>query len=409
MSDWKVYYEDLKAFIARNPSIELTPGIICVPSDVRGEFYRLFDIVRLSIIKQDYPQMLERGQVISREWNATIRKAIDSFELQGIEMDLDTKRFLENPEDGLFRLLFDPLFDVLRGKKDFAVFEQSVPRIMREGFTKFIRDGYHSWTTLSFLELMDTDTVYAVKKSELDEDPSLHVEMAVPGLSEEVPDVVKAKNISFKQSIKMSFLVPNVIAHSQKLNSFIGFVPDFEFNEAKWLGRNLDQGRNWLGMSAIFNKFGQTNLWPDIAVYTGEHWKKLVVAADSASVAQPDIILELRTEKDWYEREGLELIRRHYEVLEPKLGCFVICIDEVPEAARNELTPKTEMKPVAGTVENEKIDAATPATKGDGAALATLAEIPPPAPDIHLLSVGFDIHKLEPIIEALLGTTAAAG
>jgi hypothetical protein len=299
--------------------------------------------------------------------------------------------------------LFDPLFDVIRGKKEFAVFEQAVPGVMREGFTNYIHDGYHAWTTLSLLEMMDTDSVYTVKKSELDEDPSLHVEMVVRGLSEEVPDVKDAKTISFKQSIKMSFLVPNVIAHSLKSNSFFAFVPDFDFNEAKWLGRNLDQGRNWLEMSTILNKFGQSDLWPDIAVYTGEQAKNIVVAADAASVAQPDLILELRYEKDWYEREGLELIRRHNDVLQPKLGSFVVCLDEVPEAALNDLVPKTEMQPVAGAVENGITEIVTPGMASEGAALETLPQVTPSVPNIHLLSVGFDTRNLEPIIEAIFG------
>src|ERR1035437_619312 len=143
MTGWMQNFEDLKAFIGQNPGIELSPSTICIPSDVRAEFYRLFDSVRLSIIRDMFPGLLEKGQLLSREWNLTARQAIDSLKIKAIEMDPGTNWFLQDPADGLTRLLFDPVFEVIRGKIDFAVFEQSIPNYLGVGIAKFLHDGYH--------------------------------------------------------------------------------------------------------------------------------------------------------------------------------------------------------------------------------------------------------------------------
>lgn len=398
MSDWKNTYEELTTFIAQNHGLELTPRIISIPPDVREEFYRRFDRVRISAIKENFPGMLEKGQTMGRIWHEISLSAIDLYKLQKIDIDTETKWFLENPVDGLIRLLFDPLFDVLRGKTDLTSFEKNIPEIIKAGYYRYMRDGYHAWTSLSLLQLMRAEKLLTVKPSELDEDPSLHVEMAVPGLTEDLPEAKEATAISFKRTLKFSFLVPNVIGRSQQLNSFVSFVPDFEYSEAKWIARSLDQNREWYKLSGIQNKFGQANLWPDIAIYTGEQWKDVVIAADTESVGRPDIILELRTEKDWYEREGLESIRRHYDVLNPKSGCFVVCLDEVPQAALEELAPKIEQDEMAGETAGRAIIQLPPPNEGIETASP---EVVPPVPKIILLSVGFDASRLSPIIEAL--------
>lgn len=408
MLDWKKHYEELKALIAKNPDLELTPSVICIPPEIRGEFYRLFDAIRISIIKDNFPGMLEAGAAVSRAWIEAVQKAIADYKLKNIEMDIETTRFLDNPEDGLARILFDPLFDVLRGKKDLASFERDIPGVILTGYKRYIRDGYHAWTTLSLLGLMGADELLTVKPSELDEDPSLHVEMTVQGLTEELPNAVEATKLTFKQILKFSFLFPNVIAHSVKIGSYISFVPDFEYSEAKWLAKNLPQDRTWFEMSALRNTIGQTDLWPDIAIYQGKEWKDVVIAADTVYVGRPDIILELRTEKDWFEREGIESIKRHYDALSPTIGSFVICLNEVPLAAFEALAPKPPEKlDAAAEVEDNNAKVAVgeeiaPPVNAETAAKEALEEALPPPPKIHLLSVGLDVAKLQPVIDAMI-------
>ena len=399
-NNWQKAYDELKDYINNNPSIEIGTNIICIPSDVRPEFYRLFDRVRLGFIKDNLPGILEKGYVLSKRWNEVSEAAVDSLKLESIDMDADPRWFLLDPDDGLTRILFDQLFDVLKGKKDLTAFEQTAVSALQDGFSKYFREGYQLWTVMSLLKLLSTDKVYYVKPADIDADASSHVEAAaVEGLEESVPDATETNKISFKHSLKFSFLVPSIIGHSTSLNLFMAFVPDFDYSESKWRARRVNADRKWYEMSDIQQEFGRGKLWPDLAVYTGEHKKELTVAADYARVAQPDIIVEFRTDKDWYEREGLETVKRHYDVLKPKLGSFVVCIEPVSEAALKELEEKPALQPVATGTAPEATLVAAPQPVDMGAAQETVVK---PTRNIHLLSVGYDITKLEPIIEAII-------
>lgn len=402
-NNWQEAYDELKDYIKKNSGIEIGTGVICIPSDVRSEFYRLFDKVRLGFIKDNLPGLLENSYIMSKKWNEASHTAIDSLKLESIDLEPDPSWFLHDPNDGLMRILFDPLFDVLKGKKDLAAFEQTATNALEDGFNKYYREGYHSWAVMSLLKLLSTDKVYYVKPADIDADASSHVEAAaVEGLEESVPDATETNKISFKHSLKFSFLGPNIIGHSASLNLFAAFVPDFAYSESKWRARGFNAQREWYEMSDIKREFGGGNLWPDLAVYTGEHKKELTVAADFSRTAQPDIIIEFKIDKDWYEKEGLETVKRHYNILKPKLGSFVVCMDIVPEAAIKELEQKPTLQPVAmGTVPEATVEGAPQPL---AVAAGDEAVIKPPL-NIHLLSVGYDITKLEPIIEAIKAQT----
>ena len=88
----------------------------------------------------------------------------------------------------------------------------------------------------------------------------------------------------------------------------------------------------------------------------------------------------------------MRVIRRHYDVMQPKRGSFVICFDEVPEAAIKELAAETETKPTGSEIPGE----AAPLLNDDNA-----LQTPIPARNILLLEVAFDVTKLEPVVQAL--------
>lgn len=395
-SNWQKAYDELKDYISKNPTIEIAPKIVCISSDVRPEFYRLFDKVRSGFLKDNYPALLEKCYVLSKQWDEASRAAVDSLKLESIDLEANTRWFLLDPLDGLIRVLFEPLFDLLKGKNDLAAFEQAAAGMVEDRQIAFSHEGYQSWATLSLLKLLSTDKVYHVPGSEVDKDPSSHVEMTVDGVQESVPDAVEINKISFAHSHMYSFLVPNMIGHSTSLNLFAAFFSDFDYNESRWQARMLTSEREWYGMSNITGEFGRGKLWPDLAIYTSEYWKELVVVADSSRMAQPDIIVEFREEEGWYEKEGLELVKRHYNVLKPKLGSFVVCLEPVPEAAIKELEQKPTLQPMGGE--------ATPETTGRPVVTGAAPEaaVQPAAPNIHILGVGYDITKLEPIVEAII-------
>ena len=404
-NNWQKAYDELKDYISKNPTIEIAPNIVCISSDVRPEFYRLFYRVLSGFLKDNFPALLEKSYVLSKKWDEASRVAVDSLKLESIDLEANTRGFLLDPLDGLMRVLIDPLFDLLKGKNDLATFEQTAASMVEDRQIAFSHEGYQSWATLSLLKLLATDKVYHVPASEVDIDPSSHVAMTVvDSIQKSVPDAVEINKISFAHSHMYSFLVPKLIGHSTSLNLFAAFFSDFDYNESRWKARMLTSERKWYGMSNITGEFGRNKLWPNMAIYISEYWKELVVVADCSRMAQPDIIVEFREDSDWYEKEGLETVKRHYNILKPKLGSFVVCLEPVSEAALKELEEKPALQPVAmGT---EPVATVEGAPQPLAVVAVDEAVINPPL-NIHLLSVGYDITKLEPIIEAIKGTKRA--
>lgn len=404
---WHEAYKDLKKYISSNPGIEIGPGVVCLPSDIRPEFYRIFDNVRVTYIEDNYPHMLEEGRILVERWNEAKRSAMEALKLQSIETDADINWFLLDPKDGLMRFLFDPLFDLIKGKSDEGSFENQARVALTGAFNKFFSEGYKYWTILSLLKLLSADQVYTVPDTELDKDPYAHMETLaqIDGLEEKAPDPRERTSISFQHKLKFSFLEPSFIVHSASLNSFVAFVPDYEYNESRWQSQRLSPAREWYKMSQIQADYGNGDLWPDIGIYVNDNVKELSVAGDHVWMGQPDIIIETKVHKDWVENRGIETVKRHYNVLKPKIGSYVVCLEPVPVAAAGEL----EAQPGLMTVPAEQVavdggNLSQPSTVRAG--YETSAE---PQINIHVLDAGYDVNKLLPVTEALIkyGTPTA--
>ncbi len=383
MSDsWRKAYDELKKYIAKNPGIEIEPNCVCMASDVRPGFYRLFNMVNASFIKDNFPALLEKAYSLNKQWSEISGEVKDNLKLEAIHVDPGSGWFLLDPNEGLMRELFDLLFDLLKGKKELAAFEQTATQVIEGGFARFFRDGYQCWAIMALLKLLSVDRVYDIPRDDYDIDPSQHHEDPDGTRLEDAPEAVETNKISFEHNIMFSFMVPKIIAHSTRLGLFAALCTDFNFNEARWRAQKYNPEQEWYQVRDIVRAFGRGGVWPDLAVYTGTHWKELVVVADFFRMARPDIIIEFRVEKDWYEKESLEPVKRHHGVLKPRLGSFVVCLEPAPEAAQRELESMVETQP--------------------GAMEATAETTVRLAPDIHLLSVGYDVTKLEPIVEAVL-------
>jgi len=404
MSDsWQKAYGELKDYIVKNPSIEISEHIIAISADVRPGFYQLFNTVNLNFIKDNFPTSLEQSYALSKNWGEVSQATKDSLKLEALDAETSARFFLLDPGDGLVRGLFDPLFDLLKGKTNLAGFEQTATQILEHRLAKFSHEGYQDWAILSLLKLLATDRIYQAIGSKLgnnlDIDDSSHPGELDGSQEENVPDSAEVHNISFEHSLMSSFLVPKIIGHSTRLKLFIAFGFDFDFTEAGWRARKLSPELEWYKIQDILLEFGRGNLWPDLAVYTNTRREEIVVIADYFHIARPDIIVEFREKKDWYEKGGLELVKRHYNVLKPKLGSFVVCRETVPRDVLKELEPKSAPQLAAGDSTPETTAQSAPQPAAGDSTPETTAQ---PTLNLHLLSVGYDIPKLEPIIESII-------
>jgi hypothetical protein len=384
-NNWQKVYDALKDYIAKNPSIEISSSVVAIPGDIRPEFYRLFDTIRVNFIKDNFPTELEKSYALSKHWAETSQYVINNMKLEAIEIQASVRWFLLDPINGLMRGLFDPLFDLFKGRTTLNLFEQTAAQIVKDDFTKFFREGYQRWAEVALIKLLAADKVYSVPAADYNTDASMMEGDPSGGLREEgVPEPVETHKIAFEISYMCSFLSPRIILHSTKLNRFISFRP--EFYEARWKARLLSEYQEWYSIRAIEKEFGQTQLWPELAVYLSDDLVDLMVVADYHKVARPDIIVDFKEDHEWFSKEGLELVKRHHDVLKPKLGSFVICREPAPEAAIKGLEPK----PVIQAVSTSKT--ATPEPE----------QVIEPKRNVSIISAGYDITKLEAVVEAML-------
>jgi hypothetical protein len=135
-------------------------------------------------------------------------------------------------------------------------------------------------------------------------------------------------------------------------------------------------------------------MWPDLAIYLDDRLDELSLIADCYQMARPDILVEFMEDADWYSSGRLESVKRHQAMLKPRLGTFVFCREEVPQAAIKELEPV----PAPGPAGQSPAESA-------GAQAAPAAE---PPTEIRLLYVNYDLTRMEPVVEAVLKARAAS-
>ena len=359
---WLTILQELKTYLDQNTDIEISANSICIPADKRPDFYALFNKAGLSFIQGNYPQFIERGNALARAWAVARQQLVHDLELKELKIPADTHWFLENPSDGLMRHLIDSLFDVLRGKLDAAGFEERAKPLVAMLFDRFFRDGYRLWGTAALLNLMSTDRAYEVPVPDYYDPGMADMTDLRPGTFKDTVPLPRATHrLVFEKVPLCTFLVPTALVHAGRLDSFVALRESF--CEARWQARTYSPGITWQNIQDLGKGYSHGEFWPDLALYINTDLKELNLIADYYRISRPEIILEFRGDAGWYEKEGIDSIRRHHDALRPRLGSFVICREFPPDAAFR----------------------------------ALLQDL-----GIRLLSVGYDMNKLEPVVRALM-------
>jgi hypothetical protein len=161
-NSWQKAYSGLKEYIAGNPIIEIGKNVIAIPGDVRPEFYRIFDTVRVTFLKEKFQTLLDEAVPLSKNYTEVGQEVTKSLGLADIKVSASLNWFLNDPVNGLIRLLFDPLFDLLKGKIDADTFEHVASINIENSFSKLFRSGYEKWVVLSLANLLAPDKAHAV-------------------------------------------------------------------------------------------------------------------------------------------------------------------------------------------------------------------------------------------------------
>jgi hypothetical protein len=390
---WQSAYAELKDFVAAHPAIKIDAGCIIIPEDVRPEFYRLFDGVRLTFIESRYPASLEKNSELGRHYDEVTRRLADTLGLEKIEVLSTGNDFRIDPVNTLVRLLMDPLFDLLKGNTDMAGFDSSASAAVGGAFRGFFSEGYQLWGTMALMDVMGPQKLWRAQVEDYYIDPSSEDPCHQEGIRDQVvPKPAETKKLLFDKSPYCNFLVPQAVIRSARLNTYAGFCPGFY--EARRKAQSVSRNVEWFRIKDISQKHAGGRMWPDLAIYLDDRLDELSLIADCYQMARPDILVEFMEDADWYSSGRLESVKRHQAMLKPRLGTFVFCREEVPQAAIKELEPV----PAPGPAGQSPAESA-------GAQAAPAAE---PPTEIRLLYVNYDLTRMEPVVEAVLKARAAS-
>ena len=354
MTGWRQLYEKLTRFIAEHPEVEINETFVSIPRNVRSEFYRLFDKVRMAFLEERFPDLLDEARLLSDSYVKVEHEVVRVLKLDKISMSTKLHMFLHDPKNALMRELFDPLFHLLRGKIDVKTFEEEQSKNIENSFRNLYSTGYEKWVALSLVKLLEADRNFSISASF----PSSRGIIHALGSKHPVPRPQGSKVLSLEHEIPQAFIVPNFIVHSAKVGRYVAI--GLEIGIAMWTASKVSKRREWYPLKSIREKYSLVDLKPDMIICVDERPEDVALIADSERICRPDLIIECMEQKDWYEKGDLEKAKLHHNVLKPRLGTFIVSRKPVPEQVHEKL--------------------------GDG---------------IRLLTVGFDQSKLAPIINTL--------
>jgi len=405
---WQGTLKELWDFIAENPKIRISNNVVFIPEDVRPEFYQLFGTVRTTFIKEKLPNLLDEAVSLSESYLKTEEKVIKHLGLDEVYMAKDIRLFLHDPTDALRRELFVPLFDLLKGRVNIEAFEQKVSETIMATSRRLSQSGYEQWVALALTQLLEANRSLGVRLTPELESVTEIVEDfrekgEVPDQPLMVPMPQDSKQLSFDDELYKVFIVPDVIVDSAKTKRYVSVRTALGTTIGVGMASNASDNREWYHRSAIREKYGIRDGYGSLelnldftVIYVGTEPKDIALIADAEKICRPDLIIECREQKHWYEKEGLEKVRLHHNMLNPKLGTYIVSREPVSEQALNELMPEQSSKESSPEQVSEE-----PVSEQEQK--LTPEEVPAKqGVDIHILTVGLDQSKLDPIMNVLV-------
>jgi hypothetical protein len=138
-----------------------------------------------------------------------------------------------------------------------------------------------------------------------------------------------------------------------ELKAYVSFRS--EVGQSMATASDASDNKEWYPIDSVaVPEFGLT------LVYLADKPDEISLVADAKRICRPDIIIECRGQRGWFEKEGSERVKFLPNSLKPTLGTYIIPIESVPVDKHGEFQE-----------------------------------------GIHILNVGFDQSRLGPIISAL--------
>jgi hypothetical protein len=309
-SRWKHKFGILKDYISSNPEIYIDRYEVCIPEDLRGRFYKYFDDIREAIVESWKSSFDFDVYSLSKNFIAFENTLSKTLNLN-IEIPMDLSSFLRNPKEGMMRLIYNRLFELVQGKIPEDDFERIAEGDLTAEATGMFRIGYETWAALALIILLEPDELWGVA---LDGDHK--------------PLLTEIREIAFgRQFHHPAKRIPEFIFHSKKLESYVAFKMPLarEVNSyyvpVELPTQRLLRNRNGDSSSVLDHRMILLSVVKDL--------KETPVFADihKRTVNSPDLSIEFVMEQDLSDSEIIGQIQNRAEIMKPRLGGTMVLMD----------------------------------------------------------------------------------
>jgi hypothetical protein len=321
-------YENLVEFIRNNPEIEIHESVTSIPEDVRTEFYDRFNAVRKTFLEYKSPQMLDRAEMLQFHFAQAERKLSGLISWEASAETSPVKRFLANVAESLGRELFDPLFDLLKGKTTIEGFEEAGAAKISTAWPGLFQGGYEKWAVLSLIGLLEPEKLLRVDARPLKQGDRAKSAAYAPW--DDIPAPYETDVFHFTQPRYTVLAAPDIIVQSARLNRFVGFRSDFK--DGLYKGLNPNQKRDWLP----FDSEVQYVLGRGVTlVYLADEPLQIAMVADVSRFCRPDLVLWCVDPQMMGKTEAIGILNRVDEQVAPRIGTIGILAEPWPDSVES--------------------------------------------------------------------------
>jgi hypothetical protein len=314
-SRWKHKYEILKDYIASNPEIHIGLNEIYIPEESRDRFYGYFDNVRRAIVESWSSSFYSDVYSLAKNYLES-EKQLSELSNLCVELPVDLSSFLHDPIEGMMRLVYNSLFELVQGKMLEDDFEGRAVGDLVTNTTEMFRIGYAAWAAIALILRLEPDEFFGIALGE-----------------EYKPRIVEMEEIIFgRQFHHPAKRIPEFIFHSRKLGGYIAFkMPLTREVESYYVPlemptQRLLRNRNGDSSSVLDDRMVFLSVVPDL--------KKPPVFADlhERTINGPDLTIEYLMKHDLSDPEIIRRIQRRVEIMKPRLGGIAVIMDPRPES-----------------------------------------------------------------------------
>ncbi len=350
---WENDFDLLLHFIADHPSISIRPSTISIPTEIRGEFYSLFQKVRYDFVEELMERRLEKAYQLTENWSVVSEQVKEKYSLSNIELDRVLATFIKDPLDTLAGFIFSDLFDVLRSNISIDDFSINSTRLLTRKASELFKRGYSRYICLKLLLFLNGSELYTAFSPDSSYDAD--AVNGTPSLNrfDEPPQIKRTEQLVFEYSASCGFLSSRMITYSPVLEKYVALRCDHY--SPFWNSSKRSTNRQWLNIDEIQIDYGLNDLWPDMYVYFSDSIDDLNICSERTLLCRPDINLEFVIQNNINIEKKACSVKRHATITKPTHGTIVLCYESIEPSVFNQIINDSNSNPVKATMNDSPL------------------------------------------------------